>query len=47
MNNEQTVSRIFAHSRIDIIPVLAAVAHLAFDIYLIVGFASRSIWISA
>ena len=47
MNTEPTASRIFAHSRIDIIPVLAAVAHLAFDIYLIVGFASRSIWISA
>src|SRR2546427_17810 len=46
MNKKQTVSRIFSHSRIDIIPVLAAVAHLAFDIYLIVGFATRPIWLS-
>jgi fatty acid desaturase len=38
--------KIFAHSRMDIIPVLAAFAHLAFDVYLIVGFASRPLWIS-
>jgi hypothetical protein len=41
MNQEQTRSSLFAHSRIDTIPVLAALAHLAFDFYLIVGFASR------
>jgi len=43
MNTEPTVSRLFAHSRLDMIAVLAAAAHLAFDIYLIVGFASRPI----
>src|SRR5438132_4567469 len=47
MNNEQTGSRIFAHTRIDMIPALAAVAHLLFDIYLIVGFEKRPIWVSA
>ncbi len=39
--------KMFAHSRMDIIPVLAAVAHLAFDIWLVVGFASRPLWVSA
>ena len=39
--------KIFAHSKMDIIPVLAAFGHLAFDIWLIVGFASRPLWVSA
>jgi hypothetical protein len=47
MNSETKGSHLFAHSRLDMIPVLGAAAHLAFDIYLIVGFASRPIWISA
>jgi len=47
MNSEAKGSRLFAHSRLDMIPVLAAAAHLGFDIYLIGGFASRPIWISA
>ena len=46
MNTEPKGSRIFAHSRLDMIAVLAAAAHLAFDIYLIVGFATRPIWLS-
>ena len=40
-------SFIFAHSRWDIVPVLAAVAHLAFNIWLIAGFAERPLWFSA
>lgn len=39
--------KIFAHSKMDIIPVLAAFAHLAFDIWLVVGFDSRPLWVSA
>ena len=39
--------KIFAHSKMDIIPVLAAFAHLAFDIWLIVGFSGRPLWASA
>lgn len=39
--------KIFEHSKMDIIPVLAAVGHLAFDIWLIVGFSSRPLWVSA
>ena len=38
--------RIFAHSKMDILPVLAAFAHLAFDIWLIVGFGQRPLWVS-
>ncbi len=38
--------KIFAHSKMDIIPVMAAFAHLAFDIWLIIGFAERPIWLS-
>ena len=47
MNAPETTSRIFAHSRWDIVPVLAAFGHLAFDIYLIVGFTARPLWVSA
>ena len=39
--------KIFAHSKMDIIPVLAAFGHLAFDIWLIAGFESRPLWVSA
>jgi len=46
MNREHTGSRIFAHTRMDAIPVLAGVAHLLFDVYLIVGFNSRPLWVS-
>ena len=42
----QADHRIFAHSRMDAIPVLAAFAHLAFDIWLVVGFAERPLWVS-
>ena len=40
------MKKIFAHSRMDIIPVTAALLHLAFDIYLITGFESRPLWLS-
>ena len=46
MNQEQASSSFIAHSRIDTIPVLAALAYLAFDIYLIIGFESRPMGIS-
>ena len=46
MNRTPTGSRIFAHTRMDTIPVLAGVAHLLFDVYLIVGFNSRPLWVS-
>ena len=46
MNRTPTGSRIFAHTRMDAIPVLAGVAHLLFDVYLIVGFNSRPLWVS-
>ncbi len=39
--------KIFAHTKWDVMPVLAATAHLAFNIYLIVGFSSRPLWLSA
>jgi fatty acid desaturase len=39
--------KVFAHTRWDLAPVLAAVAHLAFNIYLIAGFESRPLWVSA
>ena len=39
--------KIFAHSKMDIIPVLAAFAHLAFDVWLIIGFEQRPLWLSA
>ena len=39
--------KIFAHSKWDIVPALAATAHLAFNIYLITGFESRPLWLSA
>ncbi|MFK0332776.1 fatty acid desaturase family protein [Rhizobium sp. NPDC090275] len=39
--------KIFAHSKWDIVPVLAAIANLAFNIYLIAGFERRPLWISA
>ncbi len=39
--------KIFAHSKMDIIPVLAAALHLAFDLLLIAGFDSRPLWASA
>ena len=45
--SERKPGVIFAHSPMDIIPVLAAVAHLAFNIWLIVGFADRPLWLSA
>ncbi len=38
--------KVFAHSRMDIIPLMAAIAHLAFDIYLITGFTTRPLWLS-
>ncbi len=38
---------IFAHSKWDIVPTLAAFAHLAFNVWLIAGFAARPLWISA
>ncbi len=47
MRKEKTTSRLFAYSRWDIGPVLAAFAHLAFNIWLIVGFADRPLWLSA
>jgi len=39
--------KIFAHTKWDAVPVLAAVAHLAFNTYLIVGFEGRPLWLSA
>ncbi|NEK18405.1 fatty acid desaturase family protein [Rhizobium leguminosarum] len=39
--------KIFAHTKWDTVPVLAAIAHLAFNIYLIAGFESRALWQSA
>ncbi len=39
--------KILAYTKWDIVPVLAAVAHFAFNIYLIVGFESRPLWLSA
>ena len=42
-----TRSRIFAHSYWDIVPLLAAVAHLAFNAWLVIGFAGRPLWVSA
>ena len=36
--------KVFAHTKWDAVPVLAAIAHLAFNIYLIVGFESRPLW---
>ncbi len=39
--------KLFAHTKWDAAPVLAAVAHLLFNIYLIVGFSSRPLWLSA
>jgi fatty acid desaturase len=39
--------KIFAHSRWDIVPVLAAFAHLGFNVYLIMGFDGRPLWMSA
>lgn len=39
--------KIFEYSKWDIVPVLAALAHLAFNIWLIVGFDSHPLWISA
>ncbi len=38
--------KIFAHTKWDVAPVIAAVAHLAFDVYLIAGFHSRPLWLS-
>lgn len=38
--------KLFAHTRWDIAPVLAAIAHLLFNIYLVVGFESRPLWLS-
>ena len=37
---------LFAHSYWDIVPVLAAAAHFAFDIWLIAGFRDRPLWVS-
>lgn len=39
--------KIFAHSKWDIVPVLAAIAHLVFNLYLIIGFEGRPLWMSA
>lgn len=39
--------KIFAHTRWDILPVLAALAHVSFNITLILGFESRPLWLSA
>ena len=41
------MKKIFAHSKMDIIPVLGAFAHLVFDVWLIVGFDNRPLWLSA
>lgn len=45
MNKEPSL--IFKYSYWDIVPVLAAVAHLGFDVWLILGFHSRPLWASA
>lgn len=39
--------KIFAHSKWDIVPVLAAFAHLAFNLWLFLGFDTRPLWLSA
>lgn len=39
--------RIFSHSKWDIVPVMAAFAHLAFNVWLIAGFDGRPLWLSA
>ena len=39
--------KIFAHSKMDIIPVLTAFVHLAFDVWLVLGFENRPLWVSA
>ena len=39
--------KIFAHSIWDMVPVGAAFAHLAFNAWLVIGFAERSLWLSA
>lgn len=46
MNDVKKSPQIFAHSKWDIIPVLAAFMHLAFNIYLIIGFNQRPLWLS-
>src|SRR5512139_3879555 len=47
MSSGQASSRIFAYRRIDILPVLAALGHSAFNVNLIIGFAGRPRWHSA
>ena len=47
MSSGQASSRIFAYRRIDILPVLAALGHSAFNVNLIIGFAGRPLWHSA
>ena len=47
MKPQQPQHPLFAYSRQDAIPVAAAFAHLAFDVWLIVGFAERPLWLSA
>lgn len=39
--------KIFAHTKMDIIPVMAALAHLTFNLWLIIGFEERPLWVSA
>jgi len=39
--------KIFAYSKWDIVPVLAAFAHLAFNVYILAGFGDRPLWLSA
>lgn len=39
--------KIFAHSKWDIVPVMAAIAHLAFNLYVFLGFNGRPLWVSA
>ena len=43
---EKTNSKIFANSRWDIVPVLAGFSHLAFNIWLVMGFADHPLWVN-
>jgi fatty acid desaturase len=39
--------KIFAHSKMDVLPLLAALVHLSFNAWLIIGFEERPLWASA
>jgi len=41
-----TKDRIFAHRRLDMIPVLAGIAHLCFVWWMILGYAHRPLWLN-